>query len=464
MRRPTRRCSGSFATRSGSRARSSAAASACAAPARCTSKARPTRSCITPISAVEGAEVTTIEGLDPAGDHPVQKAWRELQVPQCGYCQSGQIMQAAALLKDFPNPTDADIDAVMNGNLCRCMAYVRIRDGDQDGGRPQRSRRRPMTRPLAARCAACALAPAFFVTERRPRARCSAWVARRAQGAFLTGRPRPARASTDRSSRPSGSASIATASPDQHRRRDGPARRHGARPHPRRRAGGRLELGASRQRRYRSQVGPDGHRRQLLGVAELSHLEPGRRRGAHRADRARARSCWASRPAPASPARARVEAGGRSIGYGDIVARGDLARRFSADELTALPIKTPDKRTLIGQARRRPRHPGKTTGEAVYGIDAEVDGMVYARPKLPPTRYGSTVLSIDDTAAKAGAGLPAQHRARRPVRHRARLGDGHRRDLSGGHPRHRAGEGAPGSPATPPTVSEPDLQRPRRAR
>ncbi len=89
---------------------------------------RPTRSCITPISAVDGAEVTTIEGLDPAGNHPVQQAWRELQVPQCGYCQSGQIMQAAVLLEDFPNPTDADIDAVMTGNLCRCMTYSRIRD------------------------------------------------------------------------------------------------------------------------------------------------------------------------------------------------------------------------------------------------------------------------------------------------------------------------------------------------
>jgi isoquinoline 1-oxidoreductase alpha subunit len=88
---------------------------------------RPTRSCITPISAVEGAEVTTIEGLDPAGNHPVQQAWREIQVPQCGYCQSGQIMQAAALLNDFPAPTDADIDAVMTGNLCRCMTYPRIR-------------------------------------------------------------------------------------------------------------------------------------------------------------------------------------------------------------------------------------------------------------------------------------------------------------------------------------------------
>ncbi|MBP2274861.1 MULTISPECIES: (2Fe-2S)-binding protein [Sphingomonas] len=88
---------------------------------------RATRSCITPVSAVDGADVTTIEGLDPKGEHPLQQAWRAIQVPQCGYCQSGQIMQAAAMLKDFPAPSDEDIDAVMTGNLCRCMTYVRIR-------------------------------------------------------------------------------------------------------------------------------------------------------------------------------------------------------------------------------------------------------------------------------------------------------------------------------------------------
>jgi isoquinoline 1-oxidoreductase alpha subunit len=88
---------------------------------------RPTRACITPVGNVAGAEVTTIEGLDPAGRHPLQKAWVGLQVPQCGYCQPGQIMQAACLIKDFPMPTDQDIDAVMSGNLCRCMTYVRIR-------------------------------------------------------------------------------------------------------------------------------------------------------------------------------------------------------------------------------------------------------------------------------------------------------------------------------------------------
>jgi isoquinoline 1-oxidoreductase alpha subunit len=88
---------------------------------------RATRSCITPVAAVDGAAVTTIEGLDPQGQHPLQQAWRALQVPQCGYCQSGQIMQAAALLVDFPAPSDDEIDAVMTGNLCRCMTYVRFR-------------------------------------------------------------------------------------------------------------------------------------------------------------------------------------------------------------------------------------------------------------------------------------------------------------------------------------------------
>jgi isoquinoline 1-oxidoreductase subunit alpha len=88
---------------------------------------RAIRSCITPVSAIAGQAITTIEGLSPDGQHPLQKAWIAAQAPQCGYCQSGQIMQAATLLADFPQPTDTDIDAVMGGSLCRCMAYVRIR-------------------------------------------------------------------------------------------------------------------------------------------------------------------------------------------------------------------------------------------------------------------------------------------------------------------------------------------------
>jgi isoquinoline 1-oxidoreductase alpha subunit len=85
------------------------------------------RSCQIDVGSVAGKTVVTIEGLSPTSSHPLQKAWVVEEVPQCGYCQSGQIMQAAALLKSKPQPTDADIDSVMNGNLCRCMAYVRIR-------------------------------------------------------------------------------------------------------------------------------------------------------------------------------------------------------------------------------------------------------------------------------------------------------------------------------------------------
>jgi isoquinoline 1-oxidoreductase subunit alpha len=85
------------------------------------------RSCSIQVAAAAGAEVTTIEGLSPDGSHPLQRAWQEQDVAQCGYCQSGQIMQAAALLKATPSPTDAQIDAAMSGNLCRCATYLRIR-------------------------------------------------------------------------------------------------------------------------------------------------------------------------------------------------------------------------------------------------------------------------------------------------------------------------------------------------
>src|SRR3954453_7398388 len=87
-----------------------------------------TRSCSMPVAAVQGADVTTIEGLSADGSHPLQRAWEELDVPQCGYCQAGQIMSAAALLRRNPRPNDADIDLAMSGNLCRCATYTRIRE------------------------------------------------------------------------------------------------------------------------------------------------------------------------------------------------------------------------------------------------------------------------------------------------------------------------------------------------
>jgi isoquinoline 1-oxidoreductase alpha subunit len=91
-------------------------------------RGRAVRACQTPVSAAANASITTVEGLSVDGTHPLQVAWQEIDVPQCGYCQAGQIMSAAALLSTTPRPTDADIDRAMTGNLCRCGTYLRIRE------------------------------------------------------------------------------------------------------------------------------------------------------------------------------------------------------------------------------------------------------------------------------------------------------------------------------------------------
>ena len=99
----------------------------------------PMRSCALPVSVVEGANIVTIEGLSRDGDHPVQEAWKEVDVPQCGFCQAGQIMTAASLLRKNPHPTDADIDTAMAGNICRCGTYNRIREAIHLAAKKSRS-------------------------------------------------------------------------------------------------------------------------------------------------------------------------------------------------------------------------------------------------------------------------------------------------------------------------------------
>lgn len=101
---------------------------------------QPIRSCVTPVSAVAGQKITTIEGIESKASKAIQAAWEEIQVPQCGYCQSGQIMAASALLAGNPSPTDADIDAAMNGNICRCATYVRIREAIKQAATELRQR------------------------------------------------------------------------------------------------------------------------------------------------------------------------------------------------------------------------------------------------------------------------------------------------------------------------------------
>ncbi len=100
-----------------------------------------TRSCVLPVSAVAGRMVTTIEGLSPDGSHPVQKAWVDADVVQCGYCQPGQIMSAAALVAQNPNPSDADIDAALAGNICRCGTYQRVREAVRKAAAQRRASR-----------------------------------------------------------------------------------------------------------------------------------------------------------------------------------------------------------------------------------------------------------------------------------------------------------------------------------
>ncbi len=112
------------------------------------------RSCQTPMRSVAGKSVVTIEGLSAKADHPAQQAWRQANVPQCGYCQSGQIMQAAALLKQRPKPTDADIDSAMKGNICRCGTYQRIREAIKLAANSKPAVTRPATgKPAASRTA-----------------------------------------------------------------------------------------------------------------------------------------------------------------------------------------------------------------------------------------------------------------------------------------------------------------------
>jgi isoquinoline 1-oxidoreductase subunit alpha len=112
------------------------------------------RSCQLPMQSVAGKAVVTIEGLSAKADHPVQQAWRQTNVPQCGYCQSGQIMQAAALLKQKSRPTDADIDSAMKGNICRCGTYQRIREAIKTAANKTAASRPASAKPAAAKATA----------------------------------------------------------------------------------------------------------------------------------------------------------------------------------------------------------------------------------------------------------------------------------------------------------------------
>src|SRR6516225_2262622 len=264
---------------------------------------RAIRSCITPRGMVAAAAVTTIEGRDPDGRHPLQRAWIETQAPQCGYCQSGQIMQAAMFETTIWYRVDRSgavpvsiIKAEMGQHIGTALARILADELEVDWEKVR-----------------------LDYVDTDPK-----W------GLMLTG----ASWSVWQTFMPFSQAGAA----------------------------GRialLEEGAK-----------------LLNVNKTT--------------------CSARNGA--------VGTGDRSITYGDIVARGSLKRTFTADQLKAMPIKNPADRRLIGHDTNAIDIPTTTNRAARYGIDAAAEGMVYARPKIPATRYGSKVVSIDDSAAKSVKG------------------------------------------------------------
>jgi len=355
---------------------------------------RATRSCITAIGAVAGTKVTTIEGLDPEGRHPVQVAWTELQVSQCGYCQSGQIMQAVTLLKDFPNPTDQDINAVMAGSVPLHDLHSNTQ-GHQARGLQNARRKRPMNNlsPHGFRSSDDPSRRGFLITmmgagvmlgyARRSladQATSSAgdlfeptiWYGIDRSGTVTVNIIRAelgqhvgtalARIVADELEADWGKVKVALVDTDP---------KWGLML-----TGGSLSVWQSFQ--ILSRAGAAGRVALIDEGAKLLGANP--------------LSCTARNGV--------VRANGRSIRYGDIVAHGNMRRAFTPEQLHAIPIKAPGERRLIGRDTMALDVPSKTNGTGRYGIDAIVEGMVFARPKIPPTRYDSKVVSIDDSGAK----------------------------------------------------------------
>ena len=353
------------------------------------------RSCVTPVSAAENRSVTTIEGLDTRASGALQSAWVEEQVPQCGYCQSGQIMQAADLLAKNPNPSDQDINEGMNGNLCRCMAYTRIRKAIKSAANGGGAVIMVMAKQKNA------------ISRRTFIAGTAGTTLIMGLGSVLPGCSRE-EAASDLAAGASNKFSptvwfvvdgtgsvlvnIAKAEMGQH-------------------VGTALarvvadELGADWSKVSIDHVDSDpkwgymvtgGSWSVFTTFAMLSQagaagrtvlIEEGARMLGVEAGECEAHG-------------GNVVCGDEQVSFAEIVAKNDIARTFTDEELAAMPIKSAEERRLIGKAAKALDIPAKSSGEAVYGLDTELPDMVYAHPLIPPTRYGSSINSIDDTAAK----------------------------------------------------------------
>ena len=325
------------------------------------------RSCQTPVSAVNGCRSRRSRACSTDGTHPLQRAWMEIDVPQCGYCQAGQIMSAAALLAAKPRPTDADIDTAMNGNICRCATYVRIRAGDPSGRRDWRGTRSTLDargqaggRSRRGRHGRCAWSRSPFVSARQ-RARGWRLDARR----LLRSGRRRARAGTAApppALTPSAFISIGA---------DGivtiiaknPEIGQGVKTSLPMLIAEELDVewknvtrraGAARSTR---KYGPQTRRRQHRDAEQLGSAAPGRRRRARRCSIAAAAQTWSVPESECTTAAGRVHAHRRRTDRSATVSWPPKAAALPVPELKTVTLKDPKNYTIIGKPRPRRRQP-----------------------------------------------------------------------------------------------------------
>ena len=363
------------------------------------------RSCSIPVGAVEGSMITTIEGLNPANAHPVQQAWIEHQVPQCGYCQSGQIMQAAALLSKNPNPTEQQIVDGMTGNLCRCATYSRIVGAVKRAAEimnraaETRMRERVMLR---------------FTPSATTRREFLVRSAATAAGTFLSiGLPVLGSGTAKADAMSGFTPSIwFTLTPD------GKVTMHIVKAE----MGQHVGTGLAQVIAEELEVKWDDVRLDsplesvenfaIYGLAytvnsgsvttEFDRLSRAGAAGRMALIEAGAKVLGA-KEADCTAANSRVIDGvsGRSIGYGEIIQQVKIDRKFAyPDDFKAIKLKAPGTYSIIGKSIPALDIPAKTNGQAKYGIDVFLPNMVYGALVIPRTRYGSKVQSIDNSEAR----------------------------------------------------------------
>ena len=373
------------------------------------------RSCQTTVSDAAGKKITTIEGLSAKGDHPLQKAWIAEQVPQCGYCQSGQIMQAASLLSKNSNPTKDEVVAHMNGNLCRCMTYSRIQKAIMRAAADMRTASN-----------AGDGGPHEYARENHPKcepadlSRRSFLVGSAAAGLALGYSSVPGLLGADQafaaagnfdpsvwySIAPDGLVTVTCGKADMGQHIASTMAQIISE-----------ELGSNwKDMRVQLASNDPKFNDPVLGAqitggswSTMMNFDAMSRAGA--AGRmALTEAAAAAMGVPASELTVKDSVishakSKKSMTFADVVKSGKATKTFTPDELKAIKLKTPDQYTMIGVSVPQLDIPSKTNGTAKYGIDVMLPGMVYGKIVMPPVRYGATVKSVDDSAAKKVPGF-----------------------------------------------------------